>query len=261
LEEDQIMRRPLFTAVLTMLVSAALTGQESPAPEAREKRAETWGAALGYTMIMNSAFQGARPDSYELVNEASQGSWCAGATDAECLAYAQILAPEGAVLVQLDLWTYDVSPDSDLHYSILAYCEGGQENDVLDSGDLVFEDGDFHYAVTYTPGQPVNNSACGYLLRVKFTDGGEPPRGNAIRLRKARLTWARQVSPAPPSATFADVPTDHPFFQFVEALVRSGITAGCGLDSYCPDAPVTRGQMAVFLAKALGLQWPVPLSE
>ena len=24
----------------------------------------------------------------------------------------------------------------------------------------------------------------------------------------------------------------------------------------CPDAPLTRGQMAVFLAKALGLQWP-----
>jgi hypothetical protein len=25
---------------------------------------------------------------------------------------------------------------------------------------------------------------------------------------------------------------------------------------YCPDAPLTRGKMAVFLAKALGLDWP-----
>jgi hypothetical protein len=25
---------------------------------------------------------------------------------------------------------------------------------------------------------------------------------------------------------------------------------------YCPDQPVTRGQMAVFLAKALGLHFP-----
>ena len=26
--------------------------------------------------------------------------------------------------------------------------------------------------------------------------------------------------------------------------------------NYCPDAPLTRGQMAVFLSKALGLHWP-----
>jgi hypothetical protein len=63
------------------------------------------------------------------------------------------------------------------------------------------------------------------------------------------------VSPAPGSATFNDVPTDHPFFRFIEALYASGITAGCQAAPplYCPDNPVTRGQMAVFLAKALGL--------
>jgi S-layer homology domain len=52
------------------------------------------------------------------------------------------------------------------------------------------------------------------------------------------------------------VPTTDPAFQFIEALVASGITAGCGSGNYCPDAPLTRRQMAVFLAKALGLQWP-----
>jgi len=63
------------------------------------------------------------------------------------------------------------------------------------------------------------------------------------------------VSPAPPTATFNDVPTTHPFFQFIEALHASGITAGCSAAPplYCPDNPVTRAQMAVFLAKALGL--------
>jgi hypothetical protein len=64
-----------------------------------------------------------------------------------------------------------------------------------------------------------------------------------------------QVSPAPPVATFNDVPTTHPFFQFIEALYNSGITGGCSASPplYCPDDPLTRGQMAVFLAKALGL--------
>jgi S-layer homology domain len=69
--------------------------------------------------------------------------------------------------------------------------------------------------------------------------------------------WYRlQVGPAPGTATFNDVPTSHPFFQFVEALAAAGITGGCGGGNYCPDNPVTRGQMAVFLSKALGLHFP-----
>jgi hypothetical protein len=70
--------------------------------------------------------------------------------------------------------------------------------------------------------------------------------------------WKRTVSPAPGTASFNDVPTNHPFFQYVEALRASGITGGCNAAPplYCPDSPVTRGQMAVFLAKALGLSWP-----
>ena len=68
--------------------------------------------------------------------------------------------------------------------------------------------------------------------------------------------WRRTVSPAPGVATFNDVPTNHSLFQFVEALAASGITAGCGNGNFCPDNPLTRGQMAVFLSKALGLHWP-----
>jgi hypothetical protein len=59
------------------------------------------------------------------------------------------------------------------------------------------------------------------------------------------------------TATFPnDVPTTHPFFRFIEALAASGITAGCDAGSFCPDDPVTRGQMAVFLVAALGLHFP-----
>jgi hypothetical protein len=72
------------------------------------------------------------------------------------------------------------------------------------------------------------------------------------------IWWRRTVSPAPAVPSFDDVPTDHPFFQFVEALKASGITGGCQPSPplYCPDRPLTRGQMAVFLSKALGLHWP-----
>lgn len=63
---------------------------------------------------------------------------------------------------------------------------------------------------------------------------------------------------APAAATFADVPTNHPQFRFVEKLVNMGITGGCasGPLRFCPDAPVTRAQMAVFLERAYPMSAP-----
>lgn len=86
---------------------------------------------------------------------------------------------------------------------------------------------------------------------------------NASVFFKGLTFWyKRQISPPPGVATFADVPIGHPLLKFVEALVASGITAGCGGGNYCPNSPLTRGQMAVFLSAALGLHWgaytPVP---
>jgi len=69
------------------------------------------------------------------------------------------------------------------------------------------------------------------------------------------LGYHLNVSPAPADATFPDVPTSDFGFQYIEALSASGITGGCGGGLYCPDAPVTRRQMAIFIAKALGLQF------
>ncbi len=79
--------------------------------------------------------------------------------------------------------------------------------------------------------------------------------GAGLGFSNVRVFYRLQASPAPGVATFGDVPTSHPFFQFIEALAASGITAGCGGGNYCPDAPLTRGQMAVFLTKALGLHF------
>ena len=45
------------------------------------------------------------------------------------------------------------------------------------------------------------------------------------------------------------------FFREIEALAESGITLGCTATTFCPDATLTRRQMAAFLARALGLYW------
>jgi hypothetical protein len=41
----------------------------------------------------------------------------------------------------------------------------------------------------------------------------------------------------------------------IEALAAAGVTRGCNPPHntrFCPEQPVTRGQMAAFLARALG---------
>ena len=42
--------------------------------------------------------------------------------------------------------------------------------------------------------------------------------------------------------------------NFINQLANEGITGGCGGGDYCPGSSVTRGQMAVFLVKAFGLE-------
>lgn len=91
---------------------------------------------------------------------------------------------------------------------------------------------------------------------VQYWVGFTMPVSTATALGPAIITWRRTTSPAPATATFTDVPTTHPFFRFVEAMAASGITGGCGAGIFCPDDPVTRGQMSVFVAAALGLHWP-----
>ena len=79
---------------------------------------------------------------------------------------------------------------------------------------------------------------------------------NDQTFRSVKLYYKRVLSPAPATATFGDVPTNHQFFRVIEALAASGITSGCGNGNFCPNDPVTRGAMASFLARALGLFWP-----
>jgi len=62
---------------------------------------------------------------------------------------------------------------------------------------------------------------------------------------------------APPavgvSTGFGDVAIDYWAAAFIKQLVADGITSGCGVGIYCPDADVTRAQMAVFLVKTFNL--------
>ena len=62
--------------------------------------------------------------------------------------------------------------------------------------------------------------------------------------------------PPPCTGIFADVACPGAFAaDWIEDLYNSGVTAGCSTAplKYCPDGPVSRGQMAVFIVRAFAL--------
>jgi hypothetical protein len=55
------------------------------------------------------------------------------------------------------------------------------------------------------------------------------------------------------STGFSDVPPAYWAAAWIKQLVAEGITSGCGAGTYCPESPVTRAQMAVFLVRTFNL--------
>jgi hypothetical protein len=153
-------------------------------------------------------------------------------------------------------WAFDDSGE-DVNLLLMEVCfpfgPGIGVGTVLGSGSTSSNTG-FQAFFTGIPAPvTIQNSLCSYHMLLVATGAD----ANNLLFYRGRAGWFRQVSPAPMTATFPnDVPTDHVFFRFIEALARAGITGGCAPQSYCPDQPVTRGQMAVFLSVALGLHWP-----
>lgn len=70
----------------------------------------------------------------------------------------------------------------------------------------------------------------------------ERPRRGARKDPRARLGVAG-------SERFTDVPASNPFCPWVEELARQGITSGCTTTMFCPLAPATRQEMAVFIVR------------
>jgi len=73
----------------------------------------------------------------------------------------------------------------------------------------------------------------------------------AIFLLKAEHTSA--YMPPPATGDFVDVPLNYWSAAWIEQLASEGITGGCGAGMFCPEANVTRSQMAVFLVRTFKL--------
>jgi hypothetical protein len=87
----------------------------------------------------------------------------------------------------------------------------------------------------YCPEHPVTRAQMAvFLLRSKYGASYTPPDVGA-------------------GTGFGDVQPDYWAAAWIKQLVTEGITSGCGNGSYCPENPVTRAQMAVFLVRTFNL--------
>ena len=75
----------------------------------------------------------------------------------------------------------------------------------------------------------------------------------AIFLLKAKYGMSYTPPAVGSSTGFTDVPSTHWAAPWIKQLAAEGITGGCGTGIYCPESPVTRAQMAVFLVRTFNL--------
>jgi hypothetical protein len=161
--------------------------------------------------------------------------------------------PAGARVEKLELEGCDTSSTGE---SVAAFGftaqPGGtvQTLGLIETGTL-FNGGCALFPLTLASPPTIDNKSGTYFVVAQNTtfDG-------TTTIAAIRVYYRLQVSPAPLTATFADVPTTNLYFRAIEALSASGITNGCGGGNFCPDQPVSRGELAKFLANALGLHWP-----
>ncbi len=161
--------------------------------------------------------------------------------------------PTGAAVQAIELEACDTTANGSVYANFDHTTAGGGGGVIVASvgtGYAATPGCGFFHTVLGSP-LTVNNSIEKYWFDIYNTTAD-----GTTQVAGARVYYSLQVSPAPSTATFTDVPTSSSYFKFVEALYASGLIGGCGNGNYCPSNPVTRGQLAVFLAGALGMHWP-----
>ena len=235
---------------LGLFASAAVAQAQDRIDIARQAETRTFGTPPISHTLPAFAFHGLQPD---LVNYTTNRSrFC---TMSGCVYEAPVQLPAGAVITQIALEACDTNPSGRLEADLWRV---GLPDGVpalharATTGDNSATPGCGVFQAALSPHLIVDNFNDVYFIHVNIFGDNSMTRFLAVR-----VMYTLQVSVGPAAATFNDVPPGHPFFRFIEALVDAGVTSGCSVSPplYCPDQPVTRGQMAVFLSRALGLHF------
>jgi hypothetical protein len=249
--------KPRFCSLCAVLFTFSLAGAAARAETPGDRRPMSprdFGIGNVNVLAIPAASFVPRSGGNWIIDLSASGAGYVHPTSGFAAFIAGFSLPEGALIDSVALY-YD---DTDLAFNadVTVYRLTGYDNATAGIEVVKIVESDTNSGKNYKfsgpVGHTVNNSIFlgggQYILSVSC---GSPNTG----FKAVEIWWERQISPAPSVATFADVPTSHPFFRAIEALAASGITSGCGGNSFCPNQAVTRGEIAKFLARALGLSF------
>jgi hypothetical protein len=232
-----------------LVIGLSCAGQLLAQPETRP---ETWGTTrVTQSPVLATEFLPQDPATGWGFQESATGGLSRYQTTTTSVRWwAPMRVPDGAALLGLGLEVCDETASGQIAFGLRrTRFDDGVEIAPVGGTGVSLTPGCGYASVSYDPPLTVDNENNDYWLWVRW-DGEFSP---SLRFQALRASYRLQVSADPNYATFNDIPIGHPLHQFVEALAYWSITAGCGSGNFCPDAPLTRGQMAVFLSKALGL--------
>ena len=174
-------------------------------------------------------------------------------TSGGCIFECNVDLPTGAKIQTLILDGCDTSTTGYISATLFSDAIGAGDYSSLAtvSSSVAAAPGCNTWQVELNPPPTINNYTNSYRVEIVASNSDWSTSLSAIR-----IGYSLQVSPNPAYASFTDVPVGHWAHQYVEALASSGITTGYADGTYRPGDFVTRGQMATFLSRALGLHWP-----
>src|SRR5262245_10826526 len=153
--------------------------------------------------------------------------------------------PEGVSVTSATLYGCNTSPTAPLAFAVAVTDAFGNNASLLGTGVIPPNSGCTSVDLVKNPPFVPDNK--NNILAVSVVTGA----GDATTsFSKVDFNLVKDDFPFNPTPAFGDVPADHPFFKYIQKMTQLGVTSGCGSGNYCPDAPVTRGQMAVFLVRA-----------
>jgi hypothetical protein len=209
------------------------------------------------------------PATTKTLEYSSFGYWQRDSADTGTVWQAHVALPDGALACWLDGFFYDADAVGDIFAIFVEYpgYDSGTVTNVDREAIASTGSSGYQYVSAAIGGSFSGIPACRTVNTDVRYDGGAfhtlylnipaaTTSESNLRFKGADIWWKRQVRAAPGVASFNDVPTSHWAFQQIEALKKSGITTGCVANvSFCPDNTMTRAEMAVFLARALGLSY------
>ncbi len=259
LQKTHVSRLLATAAALTFMLSAPAHAVDRPSsapgtislPPADDTQ-DTYGTASSTALwIPAAAFN--PHDSATTYVRTGGGSGATARTGGTGQFWAEVNLPAGALVTRVEIHHQDNSTANSGFHCLTRYnVDGGYTNIETCVAFPAGAPGNTTFGFAPAAAISTVNNRFPYVVHI-FVDGNNP----TYAFYGVRIVYKLQISAAPATATFpSDVPTTHPLYRFVEALAAAGITGGCSAGAYCPDSPLTRGQMAVFISTALGLHFP-----